>query len=298
MPEPENPDFEEKNEAADLDSPEAGESRENGEATAGLGPGEDPESQETTEDFEAGEDLESQEVDPNSLEAVEEGQEKEYLVDLIDQPAWKTILIGLVKGNKMDPWNIDIVELADLYWQKIQQLERQDLRVPANAILASAILLKMKARTIKLSSVQEEEEEEKKHISQEELLMIEDALPELKGQRQSREGSISLDELVGSIGEILEKTKSRKSILHEKDLPEFNITFNKDNDAQSIERVFEKIKQRADSQGLVMFTQLLDEKTVLEMVNNFMPLLFLVNKGRVNAWQEEWFGEIFISIVK
>ena len=296
MPEPENPDFEEKNEAADLDSPEAGESRENGEATAGLGPGEDPESQETTEDFEAGEDLESQEVDPNSLEAVEEGQEKEYLVDLIDQPAWKTILIGLVKGNKMDPWNIDIVELADLYWQKIQQLERQDLRVPANAILASAILLKMKARTIKLSSVQEEEE--KKHISQEELLMIEDALPELKGQRQSREGSISLDELVGSIGEILEKTKSRKSILHEKDLPEFNITFNKDNDAQSIERVFEKIKQRADSQGLVMFTQLLDEKTVLEMVNNFMPLLFLVNKGRVNAWQEEWFGEIFISIVK
>jgi len=298
MPEPENPDFEEKNEAADLDSPEAGESRENGEATAGLGPGEDPESQETTEDFEAGEDLESQEVDPNSLEAVEEGQEKEYLVDLIDQPAWKTILIGLVKGNKMDPWNIDIVELADLYWQKIQQLERQDLRVPANAILASAILLKMKARTIKLSSVQEEEEEEKKHISQEELLMIEDALPELKGQRQSREGSISLDELVGSIGEILEKTKSRKSILHEKDLPEFNITYNKDNDAQSIERVFEKIKQRADSQGLVMFTQLLDEKTVLEMVNNFMPLLFLVNKGRVNAWQEEWFGEIFISIVK
>ena len=65
---------------------------------------------------------EFQEPELDSLEAVPEGKVKEYLVDLIDQPAWKTILIELVKGNKMDPWNIAVVALADLYWKKIQLL--------------------------------------------------------------------------------------------------------------------------------------------------------------------------------
>jgi len=243
------------------------------------------------------EEMPETEQDLDSLEAVPVGKEKEYLVDLIDQPAWKTILIELVKGNKMDPWNIDVIALADLYWQKIQQLERQDLRVPANAILASAILLKLKARGIKLSSV-EEEEDETKQISKEELAMIEETLPELRGQRQFREGKISLDELVDSIGEILEKTKQKKSILRDKQLPEFDLQFNRERAAEQVEKVFKRIQERADSQGLVTFSQILDESTPIAMVYCFVPLLFLVNSGKVNAWQEEWFGEIFISIQK
>lgn len=241
---------------------------------------------------------EEKENELDSLQAVPEGKEKEYLVDLIDQPAWKTILIELVKSNKMDPWNIDVVELANLYWQKIQQLERQDLRVPANAILASAILLKLKARTIKLSSVEEEEDEERREISKEELKMIEETIPKLRGQRQFREGRISLDELVESIGEILEKTKQKKSILRDKELPEFNLEFSKEKAAEQVDKVFKRIKEKADSQGLVTFSALLEERTPIAMVYCFVPLLFLVNNGKVNAWQEEFFGEIFISLIK
>ncbi len=242
-------------------------------------------------------DFDKQVNDFDNLEAVPQGKEKEYLVDLIDQPAWKSILIELVKSNKMDPWNIDVVELANLYWQKIQLLERQDLRVPANAILASAIMLKLKARTIKISSI-EEDEEETKEISKEELAMIEETIPELRGQRQFREGKISLDELVESIGEILEKTKYKKSILRDKEIPEFSLEFNKEKAAEQVDKVFAKIKEKVDSQGLVSFTDLLEEQTPLAMVYCFVPLLFLVNSGKVNAWQEEWFGEIFISLME
>jgi len=49
---------------------------------------------------------------------------------------------------------------------------------------------------------------------------------------------------------------------------------------------------------MVSFTDLLEEQTPLAMVYCFIPLLFLVNNGKVNAWQEEWFGEIFISLIK
>jgi len=248
------------------------------------------------EEFEA--EKPESELDLDSLEAIPEGREKEYLVDLIDQPAWKSILIGLVKGNKMDPWNIDVIALANLYWKKIQLLERQDLRVPANAILASAILLKMKARTIKLSSVEEEEEEETKEISPEELAMIEESVPELRGQRQFREGKISLDELVNSIGEILEKTKQKKSILRDKALPDFSLEFNKEKAAEQVDHIFKRIKENVDSQGIVAFSSLLEKNTAIEMVYCFMPILYLTNNGRINAWQEEWFGEIFISLIE
>lgn len=219
------------------------------------------------------------------------------LVDLIEQPAWKTILIDLVKSNKMDPWDIDIVDLANKYWLKIQNMQMGDLRIPANAILAAAILLKLKARTIKLSKI-DEEEEETKEISKEELALIEESIPQLSGQRQFRAGKISLDELVLSIENILLKTKSRQSILRQKEIPEFSFFVEEGSIEEKIAAVFKKISERADSQGLVMFTALLDEKTPLEMVNCFIPLLFLVNKGKVNAWQEEWFGEIFISLMR
>jgi len=254
--------------------------------------------EDTEENQETQEPSREQENDFSYLEAIPEGQEKQYLVDLIDQPAWKTILIELVKSNKMDPWNIDVIELANLYWQKIQQLERQDLRVPANAILASAILLKLKARTIKITSVEDLDEEETKEITKEELRMIEETIPELRGQRQFREGKISLDELVGSIEEILEKTREKKSILRDKELPEFNMEFNKEKAAEQVDKVLKRIKEKADSQGLVMFSSLLEEKTPIETVNCFMSVLFLTSRGEINAWQEEWFGEIFISTRK
>ncbi|RLG69280.1 MAG: hypothetical protein DRO07_02530, partial [Candidatus Iainarchaeum archaeon] len=85
-------------------------------------------------------------------------QESIDLVGLIEQPTWKSILLDLVRKEKMDVWAIDLVELSQKYLQRIQELKENNLRIPANAMLACAILLKLKSRTIKLPH----EEEEKK----------------------------------------------------------------------------------------------------------------------------------------
>ncbi len=218
------------------------------------------------------------------------------LVDLIDQPAWKTILIDLIKSEKMDPWAIDVSELAGKYLTKINQLEKVSLRIPANAILASAILLKMKARTLKLSAL--EEDLEAADYAREFHLMADDEIPNLNGLRQLREGRVSLDELVSTIENVLEKTKKaefRKSV---RELPKFTIPFSEENLNEKIEFVLSKITERSDSQGLVIFSRLLDNKDSSEIVNTFVPLLFLVNKGKVNAWQDEFWGEIFVQLIQ
>jgi len=40
------------------------------------------------------------------------------LVDLIDQPAWKSILLDLVTSEKMDPWDIDVTALQKILKNK------------------------------------------------------------------------------------------------------------------------------------------------------------------------------------
>jgi len=223
------------------------------------------------------------------------------LVDLIEKLAWKTILIELVKREKMDPWDIDLITLADKYLEKIRSLKGTDLRLPANAILASAILLKFKSRVLKLSSLDEDEKEiENRALTEEEKQEIEQLLPELQTMRKSREGKISLDELVEGIESMFEKSKVRvdKRLLKGFEKPEFQIPIIDINIEELVDNVFDLIKEKADSQGLLTFTNLVEGKSVSEIVDIFIPCLFLVNKGKINMWQEEFFGKIFISVDK
>ncbi|MDD5163270.1 MAG: segregation/condensation protein A [Candidatus ainarchaeum sp.] len=223
------------------------------------------------------------------------GESTINLVDLVDQPAWKTILIDLVKSNKMNPWDIDLTELANKYFQKIQALEKADLKLPANAILASTILLKFKARAISISSI-EDEDETTKEMTKEEIQFFEQNIPELRHGRQLRTGKITLDELVSNIEAILEKTKQRGNILREKEIPEFKLSMNQPNIEKKIEETYLLIQKKADSQGITRFSQLITGKNPVEMVNVFIPMLFLTNKGKINIWQEEFWREIFIAL--
>jgi chromatin segregation and condensation protein Rec8/ScpA/Scc1 (kleisin family) len=45
----------------------------------------------------------------------------------------------------MDPWNIDVAKLADMYLRAIKEFKQMDIKVSGKFILAAAILLKMKS---------------------------------------------------------------------------------------------------------------------------------------------------------
>lgn len=223
------------------------------------------------------------------------------LVELIHQPEWKSILIDLVRTEKMDPWAIDIAELADKYLQKINSIATTNLRIPANAVLASAILLKFKAKKLHISSIQEEDEEllqkELQLLSREEKRLFEAVIPELMNPRAMREARVSLDALVDAIGAMLQRSK-QKRLLGEARALEFAIPFSEKTIEEKLALVLELVKQNVDSTGLVLFSALAAGKKPQEVVDIFIPLLFLSNKETVNMWQEDFFGEIFISIVK
>lgn len=233
--------------------------------------------------------------DSAELTVTEEQLENVDLVSLIDQPAWKVILLELIKREKMDVWNIDVSILAQKYLEKIQQMQSISLRVPANAILVCAILVKTKSKFLRFPSLEEPEEK----ITEQQRLELEGMLPELTTTAKLREDVVTLNDLVSSIEEILAKAKfSEKPALIPRREVLFNLNFSEEDIDKKIEKLRLKLLERADSEGLVLFSDLIDEPSILEMVNTFIPLLFLMNKGRILMWQESFWGEIFVSILQ
>jgi len=230
------------------------------------------------------------------LEISEVEYERDYskidLVDLIDQPAWKTILLDLVEKEKMNPWDIDVAELAEKYLKKINELEGSNLRVPANAILACAILVKTKSKYLKLSSL---DEEEKETLTPEQRALLLDEIPDLMASRSSREGRITLDELVESIEDIIQRTTPKKN--SSRVAPRIEINFDSTSIEEKLEEVFSLIKSKADSQGFVLFKDLILGDGTDSIVDVFLPVLFLMNGGKIIAYQNEFFGEIFIKLI-
>ena len=232
------------------------------------------------------------------LETTESIVERDYskmdLVDLIDQPAWKTILLDLVETEKMNPWDIDVINLSEKYLKKISELEGNNLRVPANAILACAILVKTKAKYLKLSSLDEKEEKIELTPEQKEMMLAQ--IPDLMSGRMSREGRITLDELVMSIEDIIQRTTPKKN--SSRIIPRIEINFDATSIEEKLESVFNLIKQKVDSQGIVLFKDLIESNEVDNVVDVFLPVLFLMNSGKLIAYQNEFFGEIFVQLIK
>lgn len=247
--------------------------------------------------------LDKEEIIADRVERVSEsvaGNEKVDLVELIHVPEWKSILIDLVKTERMDPWSIDIAELAEKYLQKIKSMEGLNLKIPANAMLCSAILLKFKAKKLKLSSLEEMEEltaEEMRKL-QESKKLYSDFIPELKTPRMMRESKVSLEQLVGEIEKLLGKRKRKALFGDSLKAEQFQIPYSEENIEEKTEKVLNLIMQNSDSGGLCLFSHLTLGKNSAGIVDLFVPMLFLCNKGKVEAWQDEFWGEIFISTMQ
>jgi segregation and condensation protein A len=230
------------------------------------------------------------------------GNPVEDLVELIHQPTWKTILLSLVKTNKMDPWDIDVCLLSDRYLAKINSLGENNLRLPANAILASAILLKYKSKYLKIASLAEFEEAEDELTEAQkkdrEKLYLTEGIPELIPPRNiMREGKVTLEDLVGAIESVLNKTKRKRALARERKL-HFHIPFAEQRMEDKMNQVLKEVEQHADAEGLVLFSRLVEGKTALELISIFVALLFLTNESKITLWQDEFFGELFVSLIK
>lgn len=211
---------------------------------------------------------------------------------IFDQPF--QILLNLAREKKIDPWDVEIDKLADLYAEKIRKMQKLDLRVSGRAIFSASVLLRMKADSTPGNGHSEDEDE-----------LLEDLdfdIPELEPitiiQRSPQK--ITLSDLASSLQDVMEKSsesntskkKKQKSVKNVmRDLDEYHINIEK-----HIKEFHEKIALLTSGQEVINFTQLLPERNKIEMVRNLLLALFLSARGKISLHQEEHFGDIYVRL--
>ena len=75
---------------------------------------------------------------------------------LVENLSWRDVLYEVI--SQMDPWDIDIAEVATRYSRKVEQMQRMDFKVPATVILVSSVLLRMKSFSIAFTEFETDDE--------------------------------------------------------------------------------------------------------------------------------------------
>lgn len=217
------------------------------------------------------------------------------LVEFVKEPTWREILLESIDSQEMNPWEVDLVKIADAYLQKVKEMQSMDLRVPANVILASALLLRYKAQALQLEEPQPYEEP---------LLrsMIDEPIPDLVlNPNTPRSRTITLQELISAVEEVMgiERRDLKPRIL----APPLQIELPKENIGEMMKIVHGRAHELKDNQNILLFSELVssfnghgEEQSIL-YVRNLLPVLHLIQEEKMFAWQDRLFGEIFLKVL-
>jgi len=201
------------------------------------------------------------------------------------------ILLQLVTMGKVDPWNIDIVDITEKYIERIREMQDLDLRVSARAILAASILLRMKTEAL-LYTKEDDGEEQK----EEERIRV-DVDPYVPPLRRA-ERYYTLDDLIEALMDALEETekrkpKKKKEVKIEEEIfvvDDFRVDIEK-----HVNKLYEIVRELySNTRDKIAFWELVFDPSPKIVARTFLYLLFLANMGKIELIQEEPFGEIFV----
>lgn len=238
--------------------------------------------------------------------------EKPDLDTMLGRYFWRDILYEII--NTMDPWDIDISELATRYSAKVEQMKEMNFRIPANVVIVSAVLLRMKAQFIGYKEAQEISADE--FIDEGDMVdagFIVDgsgglaaadgegvngdpASPALLvSPKRVPKRRITALELLAAIQEVLED-RMIKSRIKDK-YEEKNIVISLNTDIKLlIEETYNRVMQILARKETALFSELANTRD--EKVSTFLSLLHLCNSQRLTLRQERIFEEIYINLYK
>ncbi len=222
-------------------------------------------------------------------------------IKLVENPTWKDILVGLVHREELDPWNIDIGEITSKYLEVVRNMKKVDLHIPANIILAAAILLRFKSENLEFKEDEPEmwEEELPPELDFNPDFTHTESVPTLVFRpRFPKKRKVTLQELVQAVDEALKVETKRESRRRERkeyveQIENLNV---EEIDVEEIIRgVYSKVLEKVDKYNIAKFSDLAGE-TAVEKVRNLLALLYLASSDYVEVFQEKLFDEIFVRI--
>ncbi len=242
------------------------------------------------------------------------GIQKDSNVDAIE------ILVDLARSGKIDPWNIDIVDLYDKYMQRLSELNIKDLKSIGRALLFTSILLRLKSNIIEgitLDDLETPEDEffddgfeanyevEQLQMSSSNVISFDEVLQRRTSVRLNRNRNVTLKDLIRHLEfyEQLEKKQSLKNALERQKRRVRDYSKLKAKDIlnlahdEYIETVVEKMRQNLEQIFKKEDKIELRELTLLgfDKSSAYIAVLFLMVKEEVDIIQKDFYGKLYVT---
>ena len=229
------------------------------------------------------------------------------------------ILVSLAKQGKINPWNVDIVEVTDKYLMHLFQSKAQNLRLTGRTLLFAAILLKLKSNVLEGLDILDFEppqedvfnyddemplDYEEEYIPTNNVISIDEVLQRRTSVRLNHNRVVTLRDLIRQLEfyEMLDKKQSLKNA-HErakrrvqnyaKLSPDDIINLAHDeyieNGVQRLRANLTEILSRQDRIEL-------NELTLLGMdkISAYVSLLFLTVDSDYDLEQDEFYSDLYV----
>ena len=225
------------------------------------------------------------------------------------------ILLEMVKKNKLDPWNIDIVDLADKYFAKTIELKQNNLHVTGRVILFACILLRLKSDILEgydpfNTGVDEfidepiDETFEPEEFNTNNVISIDEVLKRRTSVRLNHKRNVTLNELIKHLKfyEKLDKKQNLKNALrrHVNRHSEY-ADFTPDDIIDLAQD--DSIEQNVGMLRNVLTKMFVTEEKIemkelntlgLDKISVYLALLFLSARDKIELMQEEFYSDLYI----
>ena len=232
-------------------------------------------------------------------------QEQIHNILFSKEIGWQEIIHDLINTDQLDPWDIDIIILADGFIKRMQDLEEADFFISGKVLLAASLLLRIKSEILlnkyikSIDDILFGKKEEKKYVM--ERIDLDEEIPELIPKSPiPRFKRVTLQELLSSLDKAIttENRRIKKEIVNKNALREVGIsltnrTYNiKDKIREIYQKTFGHFEKNKDKIK-VSYTELIglsgEERRIA-----FPPLLHLDHQQKIWLEQEKHFDEIHI----
>jgi segregation and condensation protein A len=231
-----------------------------------------------------------------------------------DELTWQNIIYDLVRQEGMDPWDIDVTEIAQKFLEMLKKLKEMDFRISGKVVLAAALLLKIKSHRLvdeditALDSIMSSADEPESLLDE---LTADDGQPQerVRGNTprlmpktpQPRQRKVSVEDLVKALEKALE-VEVRRPPVYQPPKVQVKLSHKSIDVAEMINDVYVKVQGYYQTSGenskTLTFSQLIPSDSKDDKVYTFIPLLHLENQRKVDMKQEAHFGEIDIALAK
>lgn len=246
------------------------------------------------------------------------GIQKDANIDTIE------ILVDMARSGKIDPWNIDIVDLYDKYMARLAELNIKDLKSVGRALLFASILLRLKSNIIEGITLDDlevpqdeffeddgfeaEYEPEQLQLPSSNVVSFDEVLQRRTSVRLNRNRNVTLKDLIRHLEfyEQLEKKQTLKNALERQKRRVRDYSKLKAKDIlnlahdEYIETVVEKMRQNLE-QILKREDKIeLRELTLLgfDKSSAYIAVLFLMVKEDIDIIQDSFYGKLYVTKAK